>query len=144
VRELDGIGHARDDVGRLQETRPEAFDQQVLEQLAIDLFEREIADLVDVAGVEHGDDVRMMQSTRRLCLPHERLFDAFVCGAVMQLVLIRVQLRRLDHEFAMQYRIEREIGGRIAVASQYPQHGVAANCLDVWRRNGRVFGGNGL
>ena len=79
------ICNSGDDVCGLKESRPVALGQKLFEQLAVDFFKCDVTDLVDVAGVEYGDDVRMMQPSGRLGLAHERLFNPFVRGAIAAL-----------------------------------------------------------
>ncbi len=57
---LDGVGHARGNIGRLQDAGPEPVVQRFVEQLAVDALQSQVTDVVHAAGVEHGHDVRMM------------------------------------------------------------------------------------
>jgi len=94
--EFDGIGNTRNDVGRLQESRSVTFGEEFIQELAVNLLEREVTDAIDVAGVEDRDDVRVVQLAGRLRLAHEGLFHPFVRGAI--LALGRMQLHGFDDQ----------------------------------------------
>jgi hypothetical protein len=129
VRVLDGVGDARHDVSGFGNARTEALGQQFAEQPAVDLFQREIADVAQAPGIEHGHDVGVVQPARCLGLPHERLIDAVVPGGVLPRG--RPQLHRLHDDFAVQHRIEGEVGRRVPLPPQFPEDRVAAEQLEV-------------
>ncbi len=76
VRAFERVGDACADAGALHVGRPQPAGQQFVQRAPIDALDDQEAEGVAQAGIEDGDDVRMLQAAGRLRLAHERLFDA--------------------------------------------------------------------
>ena len=124
---LDRVGDAGADTRAVHELRSPSRGQQLVHRPAVDALDGEVADVAHAPGLEHRDDVRVVQSARGLRLAHEGLLERRGLGVDLALAdRRRRELHRLDQHIAVHHMVGRQVGRAGTVAPELAQDQVTA------------------